>query len=161
MKRDYEIMTNVVEKLANSISESSLNDLFARVYNSAIVDAKVRMDSIQHQIAKDEASLLADYEIIKSNFRGIQSDFDKNKRIIDDFQHQLEQAEHLFHTLESDISTIRSRVLIDGTDRIDYAYEKNGGRVVTGLQYKLFPPFHFQMDYQTSRFFHSLFIFSF
>lgn len=133
-------MTNVVEKLANSISESSLNDLFARVYNSAIVDAKMRMDSIQHQISSEEASLLADYEIIKSNFREMQSKFAKHEQSITSFRYQLEKAEELFHSLESNISSIRSRVLIDGTDRIDYAYEKNGGRVIIGPKSQLFPP---------------------
>ena len=125
-------MTSVVEKLANSISESSLNDLFDRVYDSAFVDAKMRLDSIQRQIASDEASLLADYDIIKSNFREMQSQFSKYEQQINSFHSQLETAETLFHSIESSMASIRSRVLIDGTDRIDYAYEKNGGQVLTG-----------------------------
>lgn len=121
-----------MEKLSTSISESSLNNLFDRVYDSAFVDAKMRMDSIQRQIASDEASLLADYDIIKSNFREMQSQFSKYERQITSFHSQLEKAEALFHSIESSMDSIRSRVLIDGTDRIDYAYEKNGGQVVTG-----------------------------
>lgn len=31
-------------------------------------------------------------------------------------------------------------VLYDGTDRIDYAYEKNGGKVVRGNQWTSSPP---------------------
>ena len=33
-----------------------------------------------------------------------------------------------------------NRTLIDGTDRIDYAYEKNGGQVVLGHQWTSSPP---------------------
>ena len=102
------------------------------MYDSAFVDAKMRMDSIQHQIASDEASLLADYDIIKSNFREMQSQFSKHEQQITSFHSQLEKAEALFHSIESSMDSIRSRVLIDGTDRIDYAYEKNGGQVLTG-----------------------------
>ena len=35
---------------------------------------------------------------------------------------------------------LMSRTLIDGTDRIDYAYEKNGGQVVLGHQWTSSPP---------------------
>ena len=35
-----------------------------------------------------------------------------------------------------------SSVLYDGTDRIDYAHEKNGGHVVQGNQWTSFPPAH-------------------
>ena len=74
-----------MEKLANTISESALNDLFIRVYTSTVVDAKHRMDSIYRQIANDQASLLADYEVVKMNYNRMESRFSDHVELIDDY----------------------------------------------------------------------------
>ena len=116
-----------------AISEPSrLKILFALACGEMCVEhltAAVRSNqsAVSHQL-----KTLRDYDIIKSNFREMQSQFSKYEQQINSFRSQLEKAEALFHSIESTIDSIRSRVLIDGTDRIDYAYEKNGGQVLTG-----------------------------
>ena len=128
-------MENIVEKLANTISESALNDLFIRVYNSTVVDAKHRMDSIYRQIANDQASLLADYEVVKMNYNRMESRFSDHVELIDSLKRTVDDLQSAIADQQQELSLVHRRVLVDGTDRIDYAYEKNGGQVMTGLKY--------------------------
>ena len=140
LQKKYLIMENIVEKLANTISESALNDLFIRVYNSTVVDAKHRMDSIYRQIASDQASLLADYEVVKMNYNRMESRFSDHVELIDSLKRTVDDLQSAIADQQQELSLVHRRVLVDGTDRIDYAYEKNGGQVMTGLKWTTNPP---------------------
>ena len=131
-----------MDRLSLMLNESSLTRLFTNLYDSTIVDVQARMDTLHKKLEEDHESFVRDYTLMSSDYDSMHKQVNAQyseivllKEEVESLKMQLSSAQFLLTELrkrwELDYS-LKDRSLIDGTDRIDYAYEKNGGRVMTG-----------------------------
>ena len=69
------------------------------------------------------------------NYNRMESRFSDHMELIDSLKRTVDDLQSAIADQQQELSLVHRRVLVDGTDRIDYAYEKNGGQVMTGLKY--------------------------
>lgn len=127
------------------LNESSLTRLFTNLYDSTIVDVQSRMDTLHKKLEDDHESFVRDYTLISSDYDSMHqqikaqySEIASLKEEVESLKTQLSSAQSLLRELRKRLGSLlflKGRSLIDGTDRIDYAYEKNGGRVMTGWKW--------------------------
>lgn len=135
-----------MNKLTEALSNSSLNYLFKQVYNSAINDMTSQVDSLVNRVDSERASIVSDYSMVKRDYESMQKQIASQTEIIQQLREENANLTAFVELYRSEVEKYRSRyrslsciicrVLYDGTDRIDYAYEKNGGRVLTGRKWK-------------------------
>ena len=131
-----------MDRLSLMLNESSLTRLFTNLYDSTIVDVQARMDTLHKKLEEDHESFVRDYTLMSSDYDAMHKQINVQyseiaflKEEVESLKMQLSSAQSLLKDLKKRWElgySLKDRSLIDGTDRIDYAYEKNGGRVMTG-----------------------------
>ncbi|KAK8808215.1 hypothetical protein WA171_001437, partial [Blastocystis sp. BT1] len=129
-----------LQRLSDMLNESSLTRLFKSLYDKTIVDVRVRMEGIHKQVEEDHESFVRDYTLMTSDYNAVQRHIKWQREQIQLLQEQITDLKSALEETNNQLNLIRHRVRIDGTDRIDYAYEKNGGRVLTGRKWTTEPP---------------------
>ena len=67
--RDSEVIVN---KLTEALSNSSLDQLFRQVYDSAINDMTSQVDSLISRVDSERASIVSDYSMVKRDYESMQ-----------------------------------------------------------------------------------------
>mgnify|MGYP004642610363 FL=1 len=131
-----------MDRLSLMLNESALTRLFTNLYDSTIVDVQSRMDALHKKLEDDHESFVREYTLMSSDYDSMHqqikaqySQIASLREEVESLKMQLSSAQSLLTDLRKRLrshSSLTDRSRIDGTDRIDYAYEKNGGRVMTG-----------------------------
>ncbi|KAK8828383.1 hypothetical protein WA556_004797, partial [Blastocystis sp. ATCC 50177/Nand II] len=135
--RDSEVIVN---KLTEALSNSSLDQLFRQVYDSAINDMTFQVDSLVSRVDSERASIVSDYSMVKRDYESMQKQIAAQTEMIQQLRRENANLTAYVDRYRAEVEKYRNRVLYDGTDLIDYAYEKNGGRVLTGKKWTSPPP---------------------
>ena len=127
-----------MDRLSLMLNESSLTRLFTNLYDSTIVDVQARMNTLHKKLEEDHESFVRDYTLMSSDYDAIHKQINAQyseiaflKEEVESLKMQLSSAQSLLKELKKRWElgySLKDRSLI----RIDYAYEKNGGRVMTG-----------------------------
>ena len=61
-----------MNKLTEALSNSSLDQLFRQVYDSAINDMTSQVDSLVSRVDSERASIVSDYSMVKRDYESMQ-----------------------------------------------------------------------------------------
>ncbi|KAK8817551.1 hypothetical protein WA538_004272 [Blastocystis sp. DL] len=129
-----------MDRLSLMLNESSLTRLFTNLYDSTIVDVQARMNTLHKKLEEDHESFVRDYTLMSSDYDAMHKQINAQYSEIAFLKEEVESLKMQLSSAQSLLKELKKRSLIDGTDRIDYAYEKNGGRVMTGWKWTTEPP---------------------
>lgn len=144
-------MNQVVVQLTKLISDSSLSELFQNTYESTIGEIRKDFASIQKQADEDHQAFVSYSYTLKRELLDIKQQAELQTTSFKALEKQVHDLSQLVSIYDQKVNSFSSRslfssllfinsVLYDGTDRIDYAYEKNGGSVLKGNQWTSLPP---------------------
>lgn len=131
-----------MSKLTEALSDSSLNTLFKQLYESAVRDMAFQVDGLVERVDSDRESMNSDYSMIKRDYEEMKRQIAHQTEEIASLRQENADLTALVGVYRNEVTGLRNRFLsiscisirvrYDGTDRIDYAYEKNGGKVMIG-----------------------------
>ena len=130
----------LVSKLTEALSDSSLNTLFKQLYESAVRDMASQVDGLVERVDSDRESMNSDYSMIKRDYEEMRRQIAHQTEEIASLRQENADLTALVGVYRNEVTGLRNRVRYDGTDRIDYAYEKNGGKVMIGKKWTSSPP---------------------
>lgn len=101
-----------------------------------------QVDGLVERVDSDRESMNSDYSMIKRDYEEMRRQIAHQTEEIASLRQENADLTALVGVYRSEVTELRNRFLsifdvsirvrYDGTDRIDYAYEKNGGKVMIG-----------------------------